>query len=103
MLPWSEWLILYENGTTFSDADGPPEAAPVLGVLGLVQRYPWADQQLISHTYRIFRRDLGCWIEVQWDGLIGQCLTHCRDMQAVVMGETTSKQGFLDAMRRLNG
>lgn len=33
-----EWVIFYENGTTFSNEDGPPEDSPIEGVLAIAQK-----------------------------------------------------------------
>jgi hypothetical protein len=64
-----EWVIWYDNGTSFSSEDGPPDAAPRVGVQVVavrdirVGRLLWAGD------------DYYCWQEGQWvphtqDGLV---------------------------------
>jgi hypothetical protein len=71
------WRIYYEDGTTFSDADGAPHDSPPWGIVAIAQ--PTARKTfracLYNGPYFLFRTDWKCWLECDRDGLLDQ-LTH---------------------------
>jgi hypothetical protein len=60
-----DWLIIYSDGSTYSDQDGPPESAPARGVVVIVQD----DPNVTVNVGRImrFERDF-YWYAGQWFG-----------------------------------
>lgn len=57
------WRIYYDDGSTYSDADGPVELAPCTGVLVIVQRDPRVG------VVRWFHKHHYAWDHAQWLGL----------------------------------
>ena len=58
-----EWKVFYDDGSTFGNADGPPELAPTRGVQGIIQ----VD---VEHGSRIEKsNDYYVWWENEWRGL----------------------------------
>ena len=56
------WRIYYDDGTTFSSADGPAEESPALGVQAIVQ----PDSE-VGRTVDA-KREYYWWIDDRWDG-----------------------------------
>jgi hypothetical protein len=52
MVKAMKWRIYYDDGSTFSDEDGPPEMAPGLGVQIIVDPHPSVGRRMLhSHDY----------------------------------------------------
>ena len=67
-----QWRIYYTDGATYSDADGPLEDAPGLGVLVIAQRDPDAGRELLhrkDYYYHEGGRWVGCDLFGLWDYL----------------------------------
>jgi hypothetical protein len=94
------WRIFYDDGSTFSNADGPPEASPGYGVLAIEQQREGAvgsereDSPLASQDFYIFRTDYDCWIEVHQEGLIDHLVTAAHQVRAVRAGRTVPRRIF---------
>jgi hypothetical protein len=68
------WCIYYEDGSTYSDTDGPPHESPPWGAVVLWQ----ADVHppvMVNADYLMFRTDLDHWTECGPDGLLDH-ITH---------------------------
>jgi len=93
------WRAYYEDGSVFTSEDGPPEAAPPYGVLGIWQDKE--DQQLLSQDYYLFRSDYDCWIEVQGDGLVDHLAHAARYVRACLVGRAVPLSVWKDTARRM--
>ena len=92
-----KWQIYYEDGSTFSDVDGEPCAAPGYGVLCLWQ----PRQPLYSADYYVYRTDYGSWVEVKLDGLIDHLVPHAPEVVAVKAGRAVPLAVWKAAMARM--
>lgn len=65
------WCIYYEDGSTYSDTDGPPHESPPWGAVVLSQpNAPIGSKELLGNgDYYLYRGDLELWHEVGTDGL----------------------------------
>ena len=62
-----KWRLYYEDGSTFSDTDGPPHASPVWGVVAVSQ--PGFDPPvMVNSDWLMYRADSGRWAECGADG-----------------------------------
>jgi hypothetical protein len=95
-----DWRVYYEDGTVFSSTDGPPEAAPGYGVLGIWQAT--SNHTLVSQDYYLYRDDYGCWVEVKLDGLIDHLVTAAPQVRAVKAGRTVPLALFKATVARMN-
>ena len=69
-----KWRIYYDDGTTFSNTDGPPHESPVWGAVGVSQ--PEFNIQLVGNgDHYIWRTDLQRWHEVG-DSVLVDHITH---------------------------
>jgi hypothetical protein len=56
----AQWIIFYDDGSSFTDADGPPENAPRDGVQ-VVSAYDKGVGRLVWHSF-----DFYCWQDGEW-------------------------------------
>lgn len=63
-----EWRIYYDDGSTFSNAEGAPHEAPALGVQMILQADPVVGRQVITGK-DFYYFDLGAWMSADWFGL----------------------------------
>jgi hypothetical protein len=96
----TRWRIYYDDGTTWSDANGPPEAAPGYGVLAITQEQE--DQVLCSQDFYLYREDYGCWIEVHVEGLLDHLITAAHHIRAVKAGRTVPLSVYKRVLGRVN-
>lgn len=71
--PALRWRIYYGDGTTFSNLDGSPEAAPALNVQAIVEYDPQVGRALTVRRDFYIRVE-GEWMGVDWFGLIDQLM-----------------------------
>lgn len=102
------WLLRYDDGSTFGDEDGPPEASPGYGVLAVEQWREGAtgddveDSPLCNVDFYIFRNDYDCWIEVGREGLIDHLVTApAGAIRAVRCGRTVPRPVFKRVLREV--
>lgn len=55
-----DWIIYYDDGSVFTNEDGPPEKAPRRGVLVISVRDDTCGRRLL------FDQDTYCWQNNQW-------------------------------------
>ena len=88
------WKIWYGNGSTFSDAAGPPGAAPPLDVQVIAQADPDVGRLMVCRKDFYVFHD-GEWYGVDWFGL----LDHLMALGIVKAGRTRSNRDY-DALYR---
>lgn len=98
-----DWRIWYEDGSTFTNADGPPEASPPWGVIAIGQRTHgrYQDALYSGVPWYVFRADEGYWCEYD-DGGFLDCMVHrAKDVTAVRFGRYTRRDRFQAVMREV--
>lgn len=93
------WLIVYDDGSTYSSEDGPMESSPGYGVLAIQQNRE--NTILCSQDFYIFRDDYGCWIEVHIEGLIDHLVTGAHHVRCVRAGRTVPLSVFKEVLNGL--
>ena len=96
------WRIYYEDGTTFSNADGQPWESPVWGVVAVTQQTKQQFDDILARgePWYIYRSDLGYWMEIDNTGLIDQLVHYGHEIQAVRPGRYVPKPVFMAIVRR---
>lgn len=97
MTPLWRWMLVYEDGTRFSDLDGLPKESPRYGAMLLGQ--PGMDGQdlLASRDYYIYREDVGHWMEVDFAGLLDQLSVRAEYISCVrVTRQVANNKEFRD-------
>lgn len=90
------WRIYYDDGSTFSSNDGPPEDAPALGVICIAQPDPEVGRHIVSgfdyywFTYEWWGGDLF--------GLFDYLITPGH--KTVKFGRTVSNTDFSEIVNR---
>lgn len=86
-----DWKIFYEDGSTYSSDDGPPETAPALGVQVIVQEdLDTGRYNQSGSDYYVFRD--GRWWGVDIFGLFDFLIHHA----PVTFGRTIANKDYLE-------
>ena len=96
-----DWRIYYGDGSTYSDEDGPPEAAPPWGAVAVVTRDPNDPREITSvhgTGFDYFVYDGAGWWGVDFVGLIDRLAT--RTAQVVCFGRTIRTADFESVIAR---
>ena len=64
-----KWRLYYEDGSTFSDTDGPPHESPPWGVVALAQPALEREPIMVNSDYYLWRPDRNLWHQCGHDGL----------------------------------
>ena len=96
------WIVVYRDGTEFSNADGEPQDAPGSGVIAVVQEDP-----RVGH-YVHHRKDWFVFDIAEFDGWYNVDLIGLHDYLAtpgfkiLKMGGVMPTQAYFDLIERLN-
>lgn len=96
-----DWRIYYGDGSTFSSADGPPEAAPAWGVVSVACRDSQDPREI--HRMQGTGFDFFVWDGIEWwgvdqIGLIDRLAD--RTAKVVCFGRTIPTPAFQEITRR---
>jgi len=94
-----EWTIYYADDCTFSNLDGPPQAAPGYGVLRIWQK---VGESLFNETYYFWHEVKQSWLNVDFIGLVDWLVIDAPNITAVKVGRTVPVAEFKALMRRVN-
>lgn len=94
------WVIVYADGSEFSNADGPPEEAPGGGVVAIAQ-----EDELVGlavhqqEDFYAFDRQWGGWYGLDYYGL-AQYLAR-PGVKVIKMGESVRTDVYREVVNRL--
>ena len=93
------WKIYYDDGSTFSSADGPPDKAPSLGFICAVG-YDESGDRYIMHGWDHYHWDVESqqWWGMDLQGLFDRLIRN--KVFAYKMGRTVTKAQWLAIMKR---
>ena len=96
-----DWIIFYDDDTTFSSDDGSPGEAPAVGVLVLIQENANGNWVLYE------KRDYYCWnwrAKNEWVATDGKgmhdYLFHHDDWRMVLYGRWVSDRKYQDVLEK---
>ena len=68
-----KWRLYYDDGSTFSDADGAPHESPPWGVVVIGQPHAERHDRVLMNgdtSLYLYRSDLGRWCEIGQGGIL---------------------------------
>lgn len=81
-----QWKIWYEDGTTFTSAQGDPKDSPTHGVIAVAQADNWLGHEVITGEWYIYRDDVQKWMFCDSFGVKDQMIHYGHVISAVRPG-----------------
>ena len=95
------WTIGYEDGSTWSG--DTPRSIPQERRVGVEFIYQGHEHdRLFNKDFYLYREDYGCWIDVDWFGLIDHLLVAAHFIPCVLAGRTIPRAAFAVTMAKMN-
>jgi hypothetical protein len=97
-----EWRLYYDDGTIFTNEDGPPEASPPWGVVVIAQRTERKHDKVLwsGVDWNVFRTDHGFWMELDDIGFHDIIVNKAHLVSAVRPGRYMRTDEFLELKKQ---
>jgi hypothetical protein len=100
-----EWRLYYEDGSIFSNEDGPPEASPAWGVVVIAQRVGKQHNNILwsGVPWNVYRTDLGFWTELDDIGFHDILVNKAHLVSAIRPGRYMQTDRFMSIVKQAEG